>query len=206
MMRMSSAAVRNLFLLTVAMCLAIWAGMLHVHPVAAASPSSRAGNDPNGDPCNPGLYSDLMSTLGIDYLNDENPPPHAFNVPSGTLAPGQSARFRVYALSQFGGFPTPDVTRFFLHPSGCPHSSPTGRVRVRAAPGSANVAGTVRTIVEDGQAIVVYTPKRTASVDRAALIEFRYKMGLPGAVYLKVFPLTVQGVPPGAAPAARPSD
>jgi hypothetical protein len=126
----------------------------------------------------------------LDFLNDDEPPPHAFNVGSGTLAPGARASFQVYHLYYWndGGNTYYDMSYDFTR-------ARRGRltVKARAAPGSRSVAG--RLFYDSEERAIVYVPNRRMRVPRTALLSFEYRWNPQAEPIVATFTLQIPAHP-----------
>ena len=120
--------------------------------------------------------------LVIDYLSDDIPVPHAFNVPSGTLGQNGEASFAVYLLAV-------DATYWDVLTSYLPRHDL--RVKVRPAPGSRSVAGKVRLERSYYGGRLIFTPRHQARAERTAIIAISVR-GIPESVE---FMLTIPAAP-----------
>lgn len=143
------------------------------------------------------LWCDRISGLAVTYVNGGTDPPAAFQETTGTFD-GDTAYFRVYALSnEPRGYA--DVTseyRFRNHPD----RPRVIRVRVRPAPGSHDVSGTVGYSNHSNENRIYYRPKHPYHLDRVALITFEYHCICPTARYRATFALKIPAQAPAGAP------
>lgn len=146
-----------------------------LRPAAATSP-----NHP--------LLCDEMTGIAPVLLDANVPYPHAFNVRTGTLSPGQTAMFYVYGLTTTPRYG--NVTSEFIPDA---HGRSVGKVRVKPAPGSRSVAGRLHVTDDSGFIAIEYRPKREVSVDRTAIFTFTYDCGVDGGPYTAQFALTITG-------------
>ena len=119
--------------------------------------------------------------MGIDYLDDAEPLPHALNVDNGVMT-GDEARFRFYGVSSSDAIS--NFSEFF---ESADYYSRALKVAVRPAPGSRSVAGKVRLLPGSG-AMLSYRPARATSVERTAILTFTFLCTPP---YTKEFRLTI---------------
>jgi hypothetical protein len=110
---------------------------------------------------------DRTQLFGVDFLNDAEVLPHALSVTSGSVAPGESAEFRV--LSANYATEIQDLTDYFRKTR---YHSRGLKVDVQPAPGSRGVAGKLRLVWYGNLLRLRYTPLRTVSEDRTAVFTF----------------------------------
>jgi hypothetical protein len=173
-------------LLVVAVSLTVADFWMHGGTAPWRSPlrAAAAATSPNHPP-----ICGEMTGIAPVLLNANLPYPHALNVRSGSISPGETAKFFVFALT---GTPEyANVTAEFLS---VPHDRAIGTVRVKPAPGSRSVAGRLHVTQDPGVIWIEYRPKREVPLDRTAIFTLTFNCGPEGGPYTAQFVLTITGL------------
>lgn len=131
------------------------------------------------------LRCDYIKRLAVDYLDDDLPMPAALNTLSGTMPTAGPARFHLYAAT--------NEVRFRWNVSSERRAI---RIRVRRAPGSAPVPGTIRYTEANGFPHWEFRLQRRTPRARKAILDFSYRCTAPVVVYRWQIELDIPGTQP----------